>query len=93
MDYEVLDGKQEVFETACNGVIKALNKADGHTKSCLYKDVNKPNAYLIVSEWDQLEAFKNFISSDQFRSVTNWGKEQILAKRPNHVVYSQSSAL
>jgi hypothetical protein len=30
---------------------------------------------------------KNFITSQAFRDVTNWGKEQILAGRPMHKVY------
>lgn len=88
MDYEVLEGKQEIFEKACNGVIKALQNADGHKRSSLYKDVNRQNVYLIISEWDQMDAFQSFISSDQFRNVTNWGKEQILSRRPTHTVYS-----
>ena len=39
-------------------------------------------SYLITSEWSDEEAFKSFISSQAFRDVTNWGKEQILAGRP-----------
>jgi long-chain acyl-CoA synthetase len=32
-------------------------------------------------------AFQEFIRSDAFRAVTNWGKEQILSGRPQHKVY------
>ena len=38
-------------------------------------------------EWSDEEAFKSFIQSDAFRSVTNWGREQILSDRPRHKVY------
>ena len=91
MDYEVLEGKEEVFEKACDGVIKAIEKSEGHKKTRLYNDVKKPQSYLIVSEWDQIEAFKKFIGSEAFRNVTNWGKEQILAGRPKHEIYETAS--
>jgi heme-degrading monooxygenase HmoA len=42
---------------------------------------------LIVSEWSEEQAFNEFIRSDAFRAVTNWGKEQILSDRPRHKVY------
>jgi heme-degrading monooxygenase HmoA len=42
---------------------------------------------LITSEWSDEKAFQDFIRSDAFRAVTDWGKEQILAGRPQHKVY------
>jgi len=44
-------------------------------------------SYLITSEWASEQAFAAFIQSQAFRDVTNWGKEQILAGRPQHKVY------
>jgi heme-degrading monooxygenase HmoA len=87
MNYHVIPGKQQDFEAAFAGVIDALNKADGHTSSTLWKDVADGASYLITSEWSDEEAFKSFISSQAFRDVTNWGKEQILSGRPQHKVY------
>ena len=87
MNYRVIPGKQQDFEAAFAGVIAALNKAEGHTSSTLWKDVADGTSYLITSEWSDEEAFKSFISSEAFRSVANWGKEQILAGRPIHKVY------
>ena len=58
-----------------------------YTESHLYKEVKELNNYLIVSEWSSKEAFDNFIASDKFKNVTNWGKEQILMGRPKHQVY------
>jgi heme-degrading monooxygenase HmoA len=87
MNYRVLPGKQQAFETAFAGVIAALNKAEGHASSTLWKDVADDASYLITSEWSDEEAFKSFISSQAFRDVTTWGKEQILAGRPMHQVY------
>jgi heme-degrading monooxygenase HmoA len=87
MNYHVLPGKQQDFEDKFAGVITALKAAPGHTNSTLWKDVADDASYLITSEWSDEEAFKGFISSQAFRDVTNWGKEQILSGRPQHKVY------
>ncbi len=89
MNYQVIEGKQQDFEDKFAGVIDALNAAEGHTSSHLWKDVADGASYLITSEWSDEEAFTAFIRSDAFRAVTNWGKEQILAGRPQHKIYKQ----
>ncbi len=87
MNYHVIDGKQQDFEEKFAAVIGALNAAEGHTHSTLWKDVSDGASYLITSEWSDEQAFQSFIRSDAFRAVTNWGKEQILSGRPQHRVY------
>jgi heme-degrading monooxygenase HmoA len=87
MNYEVLEGKQKIFEDAFANVLEVMRADEGHKASQLYKDVFKPNSYLIVSEWNSEDAFNAFVKSDAFARVTNWGKENILAGRPSHKVY------
>ncbi len=87
MNYQVIEGKQQDFESKFAAVIDALEVADGHSSSKLWKDVADNASYLITSEWSDESAFTAFIRSDEFRSVTNWGKEQILAGRPQHKIY------
>lgn len=87
MNYDVIPGKEEVFEKAFNNVLAAMQDIEGHQESFLYKDVNRPASYLISSKWHTEEAFKAFMSSEQFRKVANWGAENILAGRPRHTVY------
>lgn len=87
MNYHVIEGKQQDFEEKFAGVIDALNAAEGHSKSTLWKDVDDGASYLITSEWSDEGAFTSFIQSDDFRSVTNWGKAQILSGRPQHKIY------
>ena len=87
MNYHVIEGKQQDFEEKFAAVIGALRAAEGHTSSTLWKDVADGASYLITSEWSEEEAFTSFIRSDAFRSVTDWGKEQILSGRPQHKVY------
>lgn len=87
MNYHVIEGKQKDFEEKFAGVIGALNAAEGHTSSTLWKDVADGASYLITSEWTDEAAFTEFIRSEDFRAVTNWGKEQILSGRPQHKIY------
>ena len=87
MNYHVLPGKQADFEGKFAAVIEALNAAEGHTTSTLWKDVSDDASYLITSEWSDEAAFTSFIQSQAFRDVTNWGKEQILSDRPRHKIY------
>ena len=87
MNYHVIAGKEQEFEDKFAAVIDALNAAEGHTSSTLWKDVSDGASYLITSEWSDEQAFNDFIRSDAFRNVTTWGKEQILSDRPRHKVY------
>ena len=87
MNYHVIEGKQADFEEKFAAVITALEAADGHTRSTLWKDVSDSASYLITSEWSEEEAFMSFIQSQAFKDVTTWGKEQILSDRPRHKIY------
>ena len=89
MNYHVLPGKEQVFEDACKKVVETMKGIDGHDESHLYKEVaDDEAAYLIVSRWESEDAFKAFIASDAFKKVTNWGKENILSRRPSHTTYA-----
>jgi len=91
MNYNVLAGKEEVFEAAFARVLAAIEGAAGHESSRLYKGVGGgPNAdYLIVSRWGDEQAFQEFVASAAFKKVTNWGAENILAGRPSHTTYRE----
>ena len=68
-------------------LLHVMEEMEGHSKSFLYKDVSNAQSYLIVSEWSEEQAFNDFMASDKFKNVVNWGKENILAGRPSHTVY------
>jgi len=87
MNYKVLPGKEDNFERMFTNVLHSLQTITGHSKSWLYKDVNDLQSYLIVSEWDSEDAFQAFIRSERFKSVVDWGQENLLADRPVHTVY------
>jgi heme-degrading monooxygenase HmoA len=87
MNYHVVVGKQKDFEEKFVAVLAALRSADGHTSSTLWKDTSDDASYMITSEWSDEQAFGDFIKSQAFKDVTNWGREQILSTRPVHKVY------
>lgn len=87
MNYQVLPGKEETFEKAFKKVVTAMGGIDGHSETHMFCDISDRQSYLIISEWSSKSAFDDFIASDTFKSVTNWGKEKILAGRPKHEVY------
>jgi heme-degrading monooxygenase HmoA len=87
MNYQVIAGRQKDFEEKFKAVHDALKAASGHTSSTLWKDVADDASYMITSEWSDENAFQEFIRSQAFKDVTNWGKEQILSGRPQHKIY------
>ncbi len=89
MNYRVLPDKTDAFESMFRKVLEAMNGMPGHSRSNLYRDVDDPQSYLIISDWSDRDAFEGFIGSDQFRKVADWGKEQILAGRPTHEYYER----
>jgi len=93
MNYIVLAGKEETFENAFQKVVKAMGGIEGHGETHMFRDITDPQHYLIVSRWSQKAAFDDFIASDTFRNVTKWGKEKILAGRPNHEVYGGDDSI
>lgn len=90
MNYAVLAGKEKIFEDACAKVVKTMETIEGHDRSEIYRSISSEDAnYLIVSRWRSEQAFQDFIASDAFKKVTNWGKENILARRPSHTTYRE----
>ena len=63
MNYQVLEGKGELFESVFKKVIGIMEKIDGHVKTHLFTNVDDGNSYLIMSEWSDRKAFDAFIAS------------------------------
>ncbi|MCL4686492.1 antibiotic biosynthesis monooxygenase [Myxococcota bacterium] len=91
MNYQVLAGKEETFEAACQRVLEAMKDAAGHDHSAVYRRVDPCAAadYLIVSRWNDEAAFQSFLASEAFQKVTRWGLANILAGRPSHTTYRE----
>lgn len=88
--YDVIAGKGKDFEGKFKAVVDAMQGMPGHKLSYLYHKVDDADSYLIVSEWDDQETFLAFIRSDAFKSVTTWGRENVLRGPPRHKIYPRS---
>jgi len=90
MNYHVREGKEKVFEDACARVIETMGGIEGHDSSQIYRQVGDgPPVYLIVSRWRDEQAFREFVASDAFKKVTNWGALNILTGPPRHTTYRE----
>jgi heme-degrading monooxygenase HmoA len=90
MYYDVIPEKSGMFTSKFQEVIKLLNTIEGHKVTYLYQRVDDPDSFAVLSEWDDREAFLAFVKSDTFRSVTQWGKEQVLRGAPRHKIYPRA---
>ena len=83
MYYDVIPGKAAAVPSPSSRQSSPLLETmPGHSESFLYQRVDDPDSYAILSEWDDRQAFLDFIRSDAFRQVTTWGREQVLRGAP-----------
>jgi heme-degrading monooxygenase HmoA len=80
--------KEEKFVSAMRDAIKALGSTSGHMQTRFFRDVQRPNAYLVFSEWENRDAFRTFMQSDTFAAATALGRE-ILTERPRHHTFAR----
>jgi heme-degrading monooxygenase HmoA len=93
MYYDVVPGQSEAFVSKFEAVVAALNSAPGHSSSYLYRRVDDPDSFAILSEWDDPKAFHEFIRSEAFRQVTAWGRDVALRSAPRHKIYPKGEDL
>ena len=91
MNYETIEGKQEEFETVFAEMLGLMETMAGHRESHLYREVDRPDSYLIISEWTDREAFEDFTRSERFRDVVGGPKNQMLSSRPRHEIFDRSN--
>lgn len=88
MNYNVIEGKEQIFEDACNKVLETMEGMEGHDESEIFRRCGDGGpVYLILSRWSSEDAFNAFIASDAFKKVTDWGEKNILSARPQHTTY------
>jgi heme-degrading monooxygenase HmoA len=90
MYYDVFPEKASEFTSKYQDVIAVLGKIPGHKATYLYQRVDDPNSFAILSEWDDQQAFLEFVRSDTFRQVTAWGRAGILRNPPQHKIYPRA---
>ena len=93
LNYEVRPGREADFEERFGAVLDVLATFPGHQRSRLYRDVRAPQSYLVYSEWESREAFSAFLQSEAFNATKSWGREEILAGRPEHTVFAKAERM
>lgn len=88
LNYDVKPGHNEEFERVTRDALKLMESVEGHRETRLYRDIDRPDSYLIYSDWETKEAFSAFIRSEAFKAVQSLGRE-ILANPPRHNVYTK----
>ena len=84
--YDVKNDKREDFLKVANAALNAMLTMDGHIETKLFEDVNKPNSFMIYSEWATNNDFKTFMNSEAFKAVQNAARDMLKA-RPKHKMY------
>jgi heme-degrading monooxygenase HmoA len=86
MNYHVVPGKDELFVAVFRKVLDVIDEMPGHAHTRLLRDVFSEHEYIVLSEWSDEASFRGFISSERFRNVVDWGRENVLASRPTHQI-------
>lgn len=88
LNYDVKPEYVEEFMKISRAALEAMQGVEGHRETRLYQDVDRPNSYLIYSDWETKEAFAAFLRSDAFKQVQGAGRE-MLENPPRHNVYTK----
>jgi heme-degrading monooxygenase HmoA len=86
LNYDVKEEFKEQFIKISRDVLKAMPGMKGHVKTVLYSNVDDPDSFLIYSEWETNEDFKDFVTSQAFKDVQNMSID-MLKNRPKHQIY------
>ncbi|AOL17233.1 antibiotic biosynthesis monooxygenase [Sulfolobus sp. A20] len=87
--YKVKKGYEKDFEEKFLEVLGILKKTNsGLIEAKLYKSVEDPTDYLIYTEWKDIESFKKFTLSEEYKNTINYGKN-ILEGKPKHRILKE----
>ena len=86
LNYDVKTECVAEFVEIANKTLSVMDGFDGHVKTVLYSNVQKPNSFMIYSEWQSDEQFRSFVRSDAFKQVQTMSVHT-LENRPKHSLY------
>ena len=90
--YDVKQQYRDQFIATANAAMKAMESLPGHVQTILFSNVNKPNSFLIYSEWETAEAMTKFMRSPEFKDVQNMSKD-MLESQPRHKMYKTEATM
>lgn len=84
--YTIKEGREKEFEDTFHATVKFLElNAGGYREAHLYREVGK-SQYMILSLWDSVESFSDFVKSREFGEVTKFGRS-IVEGKPYHKIF------
>ena len=86
LNYDVKPDYVTQFLETSRKVLAAMDSFSGHIKTSLYADVDQPTSFLIYSEWETDQDFRDFIKSEAFKQVQAMTRDMLL-RRPQHKIY------
>lgn len=86
LNYDVKEAHVAEFVRISREALAMIHTLEGHVQTVLYANVDKPNSFLIYSEWDNDDHFKAFMKSDAFKAVQTMTGD-MLEQRPKHKMY------
>lgn len=86
LNYDVKEEFVDQFLSVANNALDLMDSLEGHIATHLYSNVNKPNSFLIYSEWETDDHFSAFMRSEAFKNVQNMSRD-MLEDRPKHKIY------
>lgn len=86
LNYTVKPEFVEQFVAISQEVLGLMDSLAGHVQTRLYMDYNQSNAFMIYSEWENEDFFRDFVRSDAFKNVQNMSRD-MLETMPKHKIY------
>lgn len=90
LNYDVKPEFTDEFERVSLQALQAMQGVPGHRETRLYRDVQRPNSYMIYSDWETKQHFTAFLRSDAFKKVQATGRD-MLENRPRHNIYTRGA--
>jgi quinol monooxygenase YgiN len=67
---QIKAGKEEEFQQAWQSIAAEVRRAPGNVRQALLRDPEKPNSFVLTSDWESREAFSRFERSPEQDALT-----------------------
>jgi len=85
--YRVKPGHEKEFEDTFVNVVSLLKTSYfGFIGGNLYREIGDPSEYMLYTEWNDLDAFRSFIASNDYAKTVEWGKT-VMVGQPRHKIF------
>ena len=66
----VKEGREGDFEQAWRGIAEDVRRAPGNIRQALLRDPDDPRTFVVTSDWESREAFRDFEQSPEQDQLT-----------------------